>query len=587
MVNLLIDEIKKENQRLHISLQKMNDHNFVYETVCKILNDLDLSEDEIDRFLTIINQEQLIKGSDKETLDFILLILLPNGIKLEKSQKDMLNKLLNLYPKQMNNNILETISRNEMLIINLESKELFIYFDELKSILDQFNYNYKDRLIIIKELIQRNYYVQLENPKEKTTSDNSEINTECLAPVPYEETEQVNNDMIEVSDNQSFSDVTEKKVEKNVVLDKEIIDFFRKYKLYYGRLDDNLKIKLNKCGSNIKKADYVMTLLKKLKIDYKSFYNHDCESFVDLILYSELEYINEIIDTTNKRYISLIDLICRDYKVLYSKQFDGHFERFMANIDFLDSLHYDYKENKDVTLYCVNNDNLKASYDLYTNIYKLKLGNIQNISILAICEWQAVMDQFIEISRNAIYSVEQTDMQIFEIYDQTLCYILKSFDYQTRMEYSLSQLAFLVTSGSDPKDVKDRIDSRKDEMDSYKVEKTDYECELDQYFLHATDRLGSELWIMPHTVKIEPTILENEYVNYLESNYRIQAFAYLINKTRVSRIKVLRVLSYLFNQGIEITKDVVKYALKFNYIFTKGDLENIDSVFNQKKKIWK
>lgn len=586
MLELLIEKIKQENQELQNALKKINDNNFVYTTVSKILNDLDISEDDINRVLTIINQDQLIKGVEKETLDFILLVLLPNKIKLEPNQKEILNRLLKLYVKQTDNNIIDKISKNDLLIVNLESEEIFIYFDELNFVLNRFNYNHKDSSIIIKELITRNYHVNLESKVENESVISRNKESCDIASISSLEEENQSASDIKISEQVKIvSDIIEEK--EPVTLNQTAKDFFKKYNLYYSKLDDNLKVKINNYVVNIKEAEYLMIFFKKLHIDFKSFYNKDCKSFVHLILHVKLEYINEIIDIAVKRKINLNYLICRDYRILYSKQFDGHFENFVANIDYLDSLNYDYSNNEDVSLYCVNNKNLKSSYKLYTYTYKLQLVNIQNISFLALLEWQAILDQLIEISRNAMYAVEQTNMEIFALYDPILFYILKSLDYQVRAEYSIPDLISLITSRFDTKGILAFRDSKKEEMNSYKVEKTVFEQELDKFFLHAINGMQEELWIIPHNVQIVPEIFENEHVSYLESNYRSKEYTYLINKTRVSRIKTLRILSHLLNHDIEITQDVVKYALKFNYIFTQNDLENINSVFMRKKKIKK
>ncbi len=611
MLELLIEKIKQENQQLQDNLKQLDNNNFVYETVRKILNDLDITEVDTKNMLNIISQNRLITSLDEETLNFILLILLPNGIKLETSQRELLNKLLKIYPKQMNKSLLDTISKNEMILSSLESNELFIYFDELQNMFKQYDFNYKEQLIIMKELIQRNYHARLVRELEEvtpvgdvevsiapaliTSEDNTsqmiqegesvkeleEVTPICDAEVFIEPvlitSEDNTNQMIQEDESLNKSEP--------VVLNKEVIDFFKRNKLYYSKLDDNLKRKINNHGLDIEKAEFLIKLLKKIRVDVKAFYNQQIESFVNLILYSKIEYISEMFETAHNRSIDCVDLIYQDYKILYSQQFGGHFENFMANIDFLDSLNYDYKSNTNIVLYCVNNANLKSSYDLFTNVYKLRF-DVQNICILAITEWTAVVDQLIEISRNAILSFEQDNMKVFNIYNQGLFYILKSFDYQTRFEYRIPELVLLAISKSNHKNMIDMIESRKDEMNSYRVEKTDLDRELDEFFLHETCD-GDELWIIPHIVQIIPEIFENEYVSHLESNYRVQDLIYSINKTRVSRIKVLRVLSYLSDRGVEITKDVVKYALKFNYIFTENDLENINNVFNQKKKIWK
>ena len=123
--------------------------------------------------------------------------------------------------------------------------------------------------------------------------------------------------------------------------------------------------------------------------------------------------------------------------------------------------------------------------------------------------------------------------------------------------------------------------------DDIQEEKTELNEQLNAFFEPIEDGKDHVMYAIPHSVKIDPEILNNEYVDYLETNYKSKDLVYIFNRTRVSRIKVLRILSYLNSRGIVITQDVVKYALKFNYIYIEKDLDNINSVFKAKEKNWK
>ena len=95
------------------------------------------------------------------------------------------------------------------------------------------------------------------------------------------------------------------------------------------------------------------------------------------------------------------------------------------------------------------------------------------------------------------------------------------------------------------------------------------------------------MYVIPQSVKINEAIFDNEHIDYLENNYKKDTLTYVINRTRVSRIKVLRILSYLNSRGIDINQDVIQYAFRFNYIYTANDLDNIMNIFKSKKKNWK
>lgn len=561
MIDLLIKKIVEENDKLEKDKFTIENNNFIYEILSKVLNRINISTGDTTRILNLIKQDLQLTDLEKETLEFVFLVLIPNNIQLEQVQKELLNKLLIKYSIKENDELSEKINQNNKLMLALQSEEIFLYFDELNIMFNEYDINLKDRLKIIKTLIHKNYSVQL-----KQNNISSSIIEE-------------GSEHIDITDDISKSEesVSERVFESR----EEVISFFKTNKLYYARLDDNLKERINNYGLNIEEATNIIEMLKSIGVNIKHYYNNNSENFINLILFSRLEYINEVISMLHKRNIELKKLLTFDTRIFYSDEYGGLLENFKNNIIFLDSLDYDYRENTDFKLYYMTNEDLKNAYHLYTKVYRFRLGDLENICFLMRMSWTPILDRLIEISGRTLNLVDQTEMDIFNTYKRTLFYGLKIIETTKGEQNIIDKLFFLGMLRSDNGNLK------LPGCDDIQEEKTELNEQLNAFFEPIEDGKDHVMYAIPHSVKIDPEILNNEYVDYLETNYKSKDLVYIFNRTRVSRIKVLRILSYLNSRGIVITQDVVKYALKFNYIYIEKDLDNINSVFKAKEKNWK
>ena len=561
MIDLLIKKIVEENDKLEKDKFTIENNNFIYEILSKVLNRINISTGDTTRILNLIKQDLQLTDLEKETLEFVFLVLIPNNIQLEQVQKELLNKLLIKYSIKENDELSEKINQNNKLMLALQSEEIFLYFDELNIMFNEYDINLKDRLKIIKTLIHKNYSVQL-----KQNNISSSIIEE-------------GSEHIDITDDISKSEesVSERVFESR----EEVISFFKTNKLYYARLDDNLKERINNYGLNIEEATNIIEMLKSIGVNIKHYYNNNSENFINLILFSRLEYINEVISMLHKRNIELKKLLTFDTRIFYSDEYGGLLENFKNNIIFLDSLDYDYRENTDFKLYYMTNEDLKNVYHLYTKVYRFRLGDLENICFLMRMSWTPILDRLIEISGRTLNLVDQTEMDIFNTYKRTLFYGLKIIETTKGEQNIIDKLFFLGMLRSDNGNLK------LPGCDDIQEEKTELNEQLNAFFEPIEDGKDHVMYAIPHSVKIDPEILNNEYVDYLETNYKSKDLVYIFNRTRVSRIKVLRILSYLNSRGIVITQDVVKYALKFNYIYIEKDLDNINSVFKAKEKNWK
>ena len=72
-------------------------------------------------------------------------------------------------------------------------------------------------------------------------------------------------------------------------------------------------------------------------------------------------------------------------------------------------------------------------------------------------------------------------------------------------------------------------------------------------------------------------IFHNAFIIFLETNYKIDDFTYVIGNTRVSRQKVLRICSLLSLANIDINEEEILYALSYRSILDKQDVLNIEN----------
>lgn len=574
MIDLLIKKIVEENNILEQDKKIAENNKFICEILNKILNKINISSSDTDKVLDLLKHDSLLTNLEKETLEFVFTILLPNNMKLEQAQKDILNKLLTKYSKIVSEEFNEKINRNNKLIAMLESEEIFLYFDDLNTLLKEYGIDIKDRLKIIKELIHKNYSAQLEH-KVTDLSVASEAGTNIITDEisVYEKIDIENDDTI--ADNVSISE--EMIIKSDTEQFKKIMSFFKENKLYYDKLDDTLKEKINTYGLNIEQATNIINVLKNIGINIRSYYSNNSEKFVNLILFSTIESMNEVVAILSKRNISLKKILNFDTRIFYSIESGGLLESFKDNITFLDSLDYDYNENTDLELYYTMSEDLKNVYYLYTKIYRFKLSYLENICLLKRKSLFPILDRLVEISNRSLNLVEKTDMRLFDIYNKEIFHGLKVLETMGSEGDLISKLSFLMQLKKKENDFK--VDDPDDVL-----EHSELYNKLNSYFTSIEDEDNCVMYVIPQNVKVDETIFNNEYIDYLENNYKKDTLTYIVNRTRVSRIKVLRILSYLNSQGIDINQEVIQYALRFNYIYTENDLENIMNIFESKEK---
>lgn len=552
MIEKVIEKLKEENLKLQTMLELADKEKEFNEVLNKLLNNKKISEEQLNEVVTYLNSNDKIDSLDKETIMFALLVLIPNNEKLEPVQRKIIENLIKQYDGETYKEIFRQLTTNKTLIDKLSSNEIFIYLDDLDSTLLKYGFSKEDRLKVISELIKRNFNVKM--PEKSSTS-------------PIVEADEVNIEIKdEIPDDDSILDIQPEKI----TCSKEVMELFKKNKLFYDKLEDSLKLKINEVDINVEEVTYIFDYLKKIKFNIKNRYNEIPEDIVNIMLYAKKENLDKLINICNDRHISLKSLINSNIEILYGE----NFQNFIYNIEFLDYLGYDYSNGEKDKFYMVPNFHIIASYKIYTQVYKLTLTDANFSRIFGFLHWNSVLDRLIEFIPNYDINnlISEVGEKLFERASTMAFKVLKEY---------LKKLKSTEEIKNDGKKLIKLLNTLNFEInvDIVKEENEFYE-ELNSNLIQLYDMEGNDFYVIPYIEIVHEEILENEYIDYLEQNYRKGNFIYKINDTRVSRIKVLRTINYLTHIGIEITKDVVLYALKLNYIYIDDDLENINNAFS-------
>ena len=95
---------------------------------------------------------------------------------------------------------------------------------------------------------------------------------------------------------------------------------------------------------------------------------------------------------------------------------------------------------------------------------------------------------------------------------------------------------------------------------------------------HGSDEtiIYDELVRLGNIDNISTIALDDEYIMYLENNYKENEYMYNINGVIVSRYKVLRYYSSLIKQDdINPSEDLIMYAVTLNSMLDQEELNNV------------
>ena len=561
MVNELINKLTLDTEKINQEYNNCNLSNSISNVINKIKSSEALTEEEFDIFKNISSIDLELTDVEKETLGFIEFLISIND-KLDEYQIALLDKLLDKY-KVTDTDLVQTkLDRNKRLIEALKSKDLFADFDYLYETLKQYNYSNKEILILIKGLIKSNY-------------GNYDKLTITLEEVSNEITDDIEN--VEVKEKLSKQEIDNlKRLLKKYQVNSSI---FREDLLKYLPIEKDM----------FKDAEAILEFLNSEGVDIKKLYKKLTLDLIFVLAFGKKEYTTIVKEICEKNKIDLKSIlrtgvvVFADYRsqlIDDHEEYFGLHENFLENIEFFNSLGYDHSKCDNIELYYMMNKLCRNCYKLFKDEYRLKLKNPQDIERIFSNRLGNSLDRTLELK-------DGQDRLI----DNYIKYVgtasKRSYYYIREHEQPIMVPAFQTSLANSITGVKIVTEVPKDLSDVFipEFKETKEEIELYKYFESFIDQDGEQFYAIPLEIAVDHSLEENEYIKFLDEKYRKGRNLYVIaDDTRVSRVKVLRVLSLFKQNGIDLTEDKVKFAMKFDLIGYQSDIYNINNAFNEMKK---
>jgi len=350
-------------------------------------------------------------------------------------------------------------------------------------------------------------------------------------------------------------------------------------------------------NSNLKNVSEVITHLNKINpkfLEELSSVDTQTNILVELLIYSSKEIINKIAKICDNGQIDLIGLIDYSPYVLISrnikKECYGEYDNFMNNIEFCNQNNIPVKSIENLLL--EDNQVLRQRYNILTKLYGIDITGCEFILESSIISM--LMDITIETHKLGYRYISENfdgfikfskELPIFLIYGLEML----RYDESTGkvildegiLAYTKSEVVNQLGNDYDPRTVG--------------MHWNDRFSELIELFPEQYDSNGRAYCIVPEKYDyIDESLFENKYIAHLENpknKLKKNDYIYNLDGTYISRIKFLRICTFLkdklqeLNQPFDLT--VIKFALRFEKIFTSGamdqKIERFDTLKNENK----
>lgn len=574
MIKEFINIIKKYNEYLTKKINESNKYSDIHGIIDKIINKEAVNAEELDKFShASIELLDKLDGSDKKRISFVI-FLLKNNKDLDDSQIELFSKIKSLIKPKNIDGLNQNVEKNNILIEKLSSDEHFDNFEELIFAFDELNasdvdgisLSSKDKYNIINEIIKRNY---------KFNSNRVEQNIEEIDEA--------------LSDN-----LPEELVYRNNNED-DIKALLGRYNYDFDKLSNDNKEYLLK-HLDINKADNILKLLNENGVHIKT--RGQREVFLCKIIVNSSEEIIKTFKATCDKYgISFIDYIDEQPRILVPNRprklkkkligqgtdnkasTSGAFGNYKINIEFLEREGYNVAKIMDKCKGALSYNPYMLQHNLFVLEKEYGISFKSGDAFTGVINGSAIQnaDSFIEVHENGLeyvrtnnsslgnaspksfYTIKVAKMEGVDLmYRDSTGRILKySLSGKTDKDKYASDRRFIIITTS-TEELKDKINPVQ-----YKLE----------------NELQESLYpVLARSITyITKDVINNNYVKLLDSHYMVDEFTYIINGTRISRKKVLRIIKNLLSNNVDIGENEIKYALSFNSILTEKDLKNIEN----------
>ena len=552
MINSIIEKLTTEINQLKLEIEKNIFSNKVNQVIDLILSGNIISTEDYEIFKQIKNEVKGLDDIELETLDFIEFII-QGDIELEELQINLLNKIKLMFPVIDITDLNNSYNELSKLYEQLSNKVVFTEFDLLSTKLKEYNYSSKEIVDIIRGLILSNY------------GDYSKDNI-CLDSKEEEITETKDNERV-----------------------NSIKKLLKRFGLKSAEANDPAFDVLFNSTASKEDIEYTLNFYKNNKFKIRTMFKKDKYRLIYILIYSTKAQIDEFMELCNEASIDINAILKLDLEAIIdevkfsandSTYIIGVLDVIRDNVGFLKSIGYDFKNARFNEIYLCHPKRMQNAYHLYTEEYLLQLNNPNDIEYLCTKHFANSLDRMIEYENGRELLSEIENMGVC---NKKLYYYMRRMHKKSRkepekygkiLEFGLKHLY------NDDNNFYNMILDVEIPMLDISTEELMYY----QYFGSDEENTGETYYFIPQEQGIDKEIYENEYVKYLEENYRHGKNVYLFNGTRVSKIKLLRILSYFAQKEIEIDDSAVKFALKFDLIAEQEDYDNIDEAIDSYKK---
>ena len=397
-----------------------------------------------------------------------------------------------------------------------------------------------------------------------------------------------------IENNRKYLEVTEEDVDVLVEYNNSVEvlkNALAKYRISIDDLEENIKNRLLK-HVNISDMQTLFDKLNTLVPNYVlTLFNKNQRLFARIAILSTIENLDYIEDFAKKYSLNIYELldipsfICpvsSDRILGYGVGTNGSgqgeyggFEYLKGIVELLESKGIDVREayNRDVTLFRSNPKTVKENLDLFA-FYGIKIDNSTGYSGVLHKSAGTALDRYIEVHEKGYEYIKNNPGQAQKNMDSMFYPLYFAEKQSPNVEIIERRSNTIVIKQKALKGLLKSYGVKTIEDIKEKLNIHDFKIDEEKHSFYDTI-------IQKQVYSEDMELLNNPYVKRLENKYKISRFIYDINGTRISRLKVIRILSNFKERGIEIGEDEIKYALGYNSILDNNDINHISNCVKQ------
>lgn len=569
----------KNNQTIQTITELLNkyiEENESYKSTKEMYENYETAEKELDNdIFKLLDHTDLLIDTKIENNNIYL-----NLIETLKILKD--NKLIELTPEQKQNIADSKIYKYCYNSIKYYKNKLAQKFEELQNSKTENNIILEmiDKLENLNdELIDEKLLEELFNILSNKKVDKTDIEKILYLTIKY------NNEIFEALKEKELKEPIEK------LTDEELAAIFEKYGFDYKKVEEEQKRKLRIKG-NIQNIEEVFQAILHYSIPFKE----NNKVSISILTKSDKNAIETVYNLSQEynidfnRIIKLIPGVLihksTQNKIKYvqatnAQQISGSYEDFEENIKLIKEIGYDIKEviKSTITIFTVSNKTLRKNveelrkYGFPKNLKEIgfKLSGLKGESTIKNIDKFIELDEFEYIKHNTSrLCLEQTTCIFNRLY------FAKKYNRQNNNQY-------IIKRKTKTKEILSGIicDEKIKTLDSI-IDTTELEKNyngIDSYntlleYLIQEERKG-------YTYEMT----DDETINLIEKNNKINQIMYKFNDTIISRYKVQRIYSLLKKQFPDFDKQqLLLFAVTYNSILNQDEYNNIKNTIIKNKE---